>query len=420
MSMDAALSVHELGKRYRIGASRQTTLRDALANPVGGLRSLARSRRGPGDLLWALRDVSFEVASGEAVGIIGRNGAGKSTLLKILARITRPTTGTALIAGHVGSLLEVGTGFHPELSGRENIYLNGAILGMTKSYIARRFDEIVAFAETDRFVDTPVKRYSSGMQMRLAFAVAAHLEPEVLLVDEVLAVGDAQFQRKCLGKMNEVVGEGRTILFVSHNMGSIVRLCERALWIDAGKVREDGPSGDVVRRYLGVGVAQEGERRWPSGTGPGDDTLRLAGVRVVQDGQVANSVRIDRPFEFEVDTEVEADTSREIPIAVQVLSADGDVLMQSSEVMQDDLPRRARGRWRTRCALPAYALNAGSYYLSVSADEPNLRIVFMVESVLNWKVEETSAGMGRYAPGAWSGVLGPGLPAWSVEAVDGE
>jgi lipopolysaccharide transport system ATP-binding protein len=254
---DIAIRVENLSKRYRIGRARQRhdTLRDAL---VAGLRRSLGWLRGDGrggdgeseDTIWALKDVSFEVKRGEVVGIIGRNGAGKSTLLKILSRITEPTEGRAEIHGRVGSLLEVGTGFHPELTGRENVYLSGAILGMKRAEIDAKFDEIVAFAEVDKFLDTPFKHYSSGMKVRLGFAVAAHLEPEILLVDEVLAVGDAAFQKKCLGKMGDVAGEGRTVLFVSHNMAAVKQLCSRALLLRSGMVVCTGSSADVTYRYL--------------------------------------------------------------------------------------------------------------------------------------------------------------------------
>ncbi|RME47458.1 MAG: ABC transporter ATP-binding protein, partial [Chloroflexi bacterium] len=248
---DIAIRVEHLSKRYRIGQLHRPhdTLRDSIADFGLRIADWLSRRANPkskiqnsksDDTIWALRDVSFEVKRGEVVGIIGRNGAGKSTLLKILSRITEPTSGRAEIHGRVGSLLEVGTGFHPELTGRENIYLNGAILGMRKREIDRKFDEIVAFAEIEKFIDTPVKRYSSGMYVRLAFAVAAHLEPEILLVDEVLAVGDAAFQKKCLGKMGDVAKEGRTVLFVSHNMAAITSLCQRAIWLEEGKIKEDG------------------------------------------------------------------------------------------------------------------------------------------------------------------------------------
>ena len=277
---DIALRVEDLSKQYRIGGNREAykTLRDTFTDVVvssfrrAGKLLRGRSRRAAelGETFWALKDVSFEIKRGEVVGIIGYNGAGKSTLLKILSRITEPTEGYADIYGRVGSLLEVGTGFHPELTGRENLYLNGAILGMKRAEIARKFDEIVAFAEIERFIDTPVKHYSSGMYMRLAFAVAAHLEPEILLVDEVLAVGDARFQKKCFNKMQDVGQQGRTVLFVSHNMPAITRLCQRAILLDGGRVLQDGPSHQVVSAYLnsehwyhgGARMARPGKGAW--------------------------------------------------------------------------------------------------------------------------------------------------------------
>src|SRR5467141_3060449 len=247
-----------LGKRYAIGErARYHALRDVLANAMNAPRRLFGWNRRSGEhrsreQLWALRDVSFDIQEGEVVGLIGRNGAGKTTLLKILSRVTRPTTGFAEVHGRMGTLLEVGTGFHPELTGRENVFLSGAILGMSKREMDRKFDEIVAFAEVEKFIDTPLKHYSTGMQMRLAFAVAAHLEPEILLVDEVLAVGDAAFQKKCLGKMGDVAHGGRTILFVSHQMNQIRRLCERVMWIDNGQVRECGSTAAVTSAYEAV------------------------------------------------------------------------------------------------------------------------------------------------------------------------
>ena len=251
----SAIEVNQLGKKYRLGHSAgrngapYRTLREDLLDGVR--RMFAPRQRELQPEFWALKDVSFEVQTGEVLGIIGRNGAGKSTLLKILSRITEPTVGTVRIKGRVASLLEVGTGFHPELTGRENIFLNGAILGMTRAEIRAKFDEIVAFAESEKFLDTPVKRYSSGMYIRLAFAVAAHLEPEILIIDEVLAVGDAQFQKKCLGKMQDVAThDGRTILFVSHNMSAVSSLCQRGLLLELGQVAATGPVEDVIRKYV--------------------------------------------------------------------------------------------------------------------------------------------------------------------------
>ena len=265
--MQPIIRVAGLGKRYRIAhaasdsRSPYRTLREDLvrlaAAPLKRLRGGDHRRR---EDFWALRDVDFEVQPGEVVGIIGRNGAGKSTLLKILSRITKPTTGLAELRGRVGSLLEVGTGFHPELTGRENIFLNGAILGMSRREIAAKFDEIVAFSEVERFLDTPVKRYSSGMYVRLAFAVAAHLEPEILIVDEVLAVGDAAFQRKCLGRMATVAQDGRTVLFVSHNLGAVVGLCQSACWLDQGRVRRLGEARAIVNEYVNATIAQATDR----------------------------------------------------------------------------------------------------------------------------------------------------------------
>ncbi|HEY7087271.1 MAG TPA: ABC transporter ATP-binding protein, partial [Tepidisphaeraceae bacterium] len=261
--MNTTIRVNNLSKLYRIShgpATQYRTLRESIteaaAKPWRAAFGKSRSRRESDcDELWALKDVSFDVRPGEVLGIVGRNGAGKSTLLKVLSRITQPTRGRVEMRGRVGSLLEVGTGFHPELTGRENIYLNGAVLGMTRREIQARFDEIVAFAEVERFLDTPVKRFSTGMYMRLAFAVASHLEPEILIVDEVLAVGDAQFQKKCLGRMSEVSREGRTVLFVSHNMSAIKSLCTRGVLVGDGRIAHDGGVDEVVNRYLNTGIA---------------------------------------------------------------------------------------------------------------------------------------------------------------------
>src|SRR5579859_5706115 len=280
-----AIQVNNVGKEYRLGQARaaHTTLRDALMNRVASpwRRRVARpTLSSPRETIWALQDISFEVEEGEAVGIIGRNGAGKSTLLKMLSRITEPTVGSVDLYGRVGSLLEVGTGFHPELTGRENIYLNGAIIGMRRTEIDQKFDEIVAFSEVERFIDTAVKHYSSGMYLRLAFAVAAHLDPEILLIDEVLAVGDAAFQRKCLGKMGSVAQQGRTVLFVSHNMGAITQLCGRAYWISDGRLKQSGPAAEVVAAYLSDGTTDQSAWSSASIAAP-DQEARLETARVL-------------------------------------------------------------------------------------------------------------------------------------------
>jgi len=302
-----AIRAEALGKCYKIGSARTSykTLRESLMNRARSVFRGRDARQSESDLIWALSEVSLEIQPGEVVGIIGRNGAGKSSLLKILSRITKPTRGRVQIRGRVGSLLEIGTGFHPELTGRENIYLNGAILGMRRAEMDRKFDEIVAFSEVERFLDTPVKRYSSGMYLRLAFAVAAHLEPDILLVDEVLAVGDASFQKKCLNKMQDVGKEGRVVLFVSHNLPAITRLCPRAILLDGGRVLQDGPSHQVVTAYLGES-AGAAEREWPDlKEAPGNDVVRLSAVRVrTEDGRVSGAVDIRRPVGIEMEFEV--------------------------------------------------------------------------------------------------------------------
>jgi len=310
-----AIRAEGIGKKFRIGerepylALRDTLTRAATA-PFRALSRLASRqpliRRNEREGFWALTDVSFELGPGEVVGLIGRNGAGKSTLLKILSRIMEPTCGSALLRGRVGSLLEVGVGFHPELTGRENIYLNGAILGMGRREVRRKFDEIVAFAEVEQFIDTPVKRYSTGMYMRLAFSVAAQLEPEILLVDEVLAVGDTSFQKKCIGRMGEVGREGRTVVFVSHSMTAVTRLCPRAILLDRGRVIADGPAAEVTAAYLRSDLGTMAHRIWPDpATAPGDRVARLRAVSViVDDGTYSATVDIRRPVVLEMTYDV--------------------------------------------------------------------------------------------------------------------
>ncbi len=314
------ISVEGLGKKYRLGAQAQPyrTMREAITDmarfPLAAASRLRRRGSPAGESggggkrpeFWAVRDVGFEVKRGEVLGIIGRNGAGKSTLLKLLSHITEPTEGRIRLKGRVASLLEVGTGFHPELTGRENILLNGAILGMSRAEITRKFDEIVAFAEVERFIDTQVKHYSSGMYLRLAFAVAAHLEPEILIVDEVLAVGDASFQRKCLNKMEDVGQQGRTVLFVSHNMPAVTRLCERVILLDKGSVLMNAPAHQVVSTYLSSGLGTTAHRTWPDiAEAPGNDIVRLREVRVrSEDGRTTDAADIRRPVGVEMTYDV--------------------------------------------------------------------------------------------------------------------
>jgi lipopolysaccharide transport system ATP-binding protein len=369
-----AISVRGLGKRYAIGAaSSATTFRESIMDAVGSpFRALKRLADKPSNTsspeIWALKDVSFEVKPGEVIGIIGRNGAGKSTLLKVLSRITEPTVGSIELRGRVGSLLEVGTGFHPELTGRDNIFLNGAILGMSRKTIEKQFDEIVAFAEVDAFVDTPVKRYSSGMYLRLAFAVAAHLEPEILVVDEVLAVGDAAFQSKCLGKMQDVASDGRTVLFVSHNMAAVQRLCSKAMVLRDGRLDFEGETDRAIAHYLS---ASSGERNdlSTSTERSGSGAVRLRQIALAD----ATGTRCDAAYcgqdiqlqlDFELMDEHEAD--REIIVHVYVATMLAEPLFVCSTAFAKSSVKLTADAGSVRCCLPRLPLAPGDYQVSVA------------------------------------------------------
>jgi lipopolysaccharide transport system ATP-binding protein len=375
---DIAIRIEKLSKQYRIGRRQEAykTLRDTLAEALmAPCRRFAELLRGepmmgnrPDETMWALRDVSCEIGCGEVVGIIGRNGAGKSTLLKILARITEPTAGFADIHGRVGSLLEVGTGFHPELTGRENVYLYGAILGMKRAEIARKFDEIVAFAEVGKFVDTPVKHYSSGMYLRLAFAVAAHLETEILLVDEVLAVGDARFQKKCVNKMQEVSQRGRTVLFVSHDISAVMRLCPRVIMLEDGRVCADGPAHRVASAYLNGGLGTTAVREWvDAARAPAGSVARLCAVRVrTNEGQMADSIDIRQPVWIEMEYEVLR--SDYVLSAVYDVRTAADVHAFSAVDLDPAWRRRPRplGRYVSSACIPGNFLSEGTMLVTTS------------------------------------------------------
>jgi lipopolysaccharide transport system ATP-binding protein len=357
--MPTAITAEGLSKRYRIGELQASygTLRESLVRV--GRRMAGGPHRHHHEEIWALRDVSFEVPEGQVLGVIGHNGAGKSTLLKLLTRITTPTTGRAEIRGRVGSLLEVGTGFHPELTGRENVFLNGSVLGMKRREIAQKFPEIVEFAGVERFIDTPVKRYSSGMSVRLAFAVAAHLEPEILLVDEVLAVGDAEFQQRCLGRMQDFGASGRTIVFVSHNMQAVARLCERAILLEGGEITRDGGSADVVARYLqgrGTGSYREWGESDPSLWS--DGTARLCSARVVQDGQTVESADVRRPIGIEIVFRVLHDGQQLFP-KIKLRNAEGDVLFNALDADSRWQMPISAGEHVATAWIPANMLNEG-------------------------------------------------------------
>ena len=364
---DVAIRVEGLGKRYRLGRQQPyKTLRESLAGSRLNPRNWRRRQDpGPEQIFWALRHLSFDIEAGEVVGIVGRNGAGKSTLLKILSQITEPTEGRALLQGRVGSLLEVGTGFHPELSGRENIYLNGAILGMAKDEIQRKFDDIVGFAEVEKFIDTAVKHYSSGMYLRLAFSLAAHLEPEILLVDEVLAVGDAAFQQRCLGKMNEVAQTGRTVLFVSHNMGAVRRLCHSGVLLENGQLVEKGPIEHIISRYT------EGSRRLDAEVvfdDKPDCDMPILGCRLL-DAQRQPRSELDRmqPFLLEVSFAVHHPL-RGAHLALMLDRADGTPVLHSLDLdnQPESILDRATGRYRTTFHYPGGIFNAGLYKLRIA------------------------------------------------------
>lgn len=374
--MKPIIRVQNIGKRYRLGGRTAAygTLRDVVAgtlrSPLSGRRNGSRAGE---NTLWAVKDINFEVAQGEIVGIVGRNGAGKSTLLKLLSRVTEPTVGRIQLYGRMGSLLEVGTGFHPELTGRENIFLNGAILGMKRAEIKHKFDEIVAFSEVEKFIDTPVKHYSSGMYLRLAFAVAAHLEPEILLVDEVLAVGDANFQRKCIGKMGEVARAGRTILFVSHNMTAINQLCPRTIMLMEGRIAAIGETQQVVAEYLKTDSDDAGERIWNDPkTAPGSEKIRLHAVRIRSRGQIGGAADIDQEVSIEVEFWNYMPAITNLCVTIYLADRSGNVVLSSgntpkANLLPDDWYEQPHepGLYRAVCTLPANFLNEGRYYISI-------------------------------------------------------
>jgi len=425
---DIAIHVENLSKQYRIGAHQKNrnfreALQDAFVAPFRRAGKLLRGQAtGASELdetIWALKDVSFEIKQGEAVGIIGRNGAGKSTILKVLSRITEPTEGYADIHGRVGSLLEVGTGFHPELTGRENIYLNGAILGMRRSEIDRNFDEIVSFAEVKKFIDTPVKYYSSGMYLRLAFAVAAHLEPEILIVDEVLAVGDARFQEKCLNKMQDVGKEGRTVLFVSHNMHAITRLCDRVLLFDEGRMVKEGESHQIVREYINAGMVTAAERLWlDQKMAPGGSIARLRSVRVrSEDNEITDVVEITRPVAIEIEYEVLASNRGLLPNLA--LSNEEGVLVFCSLDSDPDWRGRPRpeGWYTSTVWIPGNLLAEGKLFVRVDivSLDPTVPQCIVPEAVAFQVIDkfEGDSARGDYA-GKIGGVVRP-LLKWHTK-----
>lgn len=417
---DIALRVEGLGKRYRLGEREPyLALRDVISRTVRGRRR-SRRRRDGDETFWALRDVSFEVPFGEAVAFVGRNGAGKSTLLKVLSRITEPTEGHALVAGRVGALLEVGTGFHPELTGRENVVLNGAILGMRRQEVLAKFDDIVAFAGVERFVDTPVKRYSSGMQARLAFAVAAFLETDILVVDEVLAVGDAEFQKKCMGKMGEAAQGGRTVLFVSHNMTAVESLCRRAVWLENGRVVTDGPTSDVVAKYLSTSFSQLSEQHWPDlRSAPGNDAVRIRRAAVHPEGGSSSDpidVRTPVAIEFEY---WNLRPNAQLNLSLHVFNTQGIMVFNALPYLERTWQGRPfpRGLYRDTCHIPADLLNDGTYEVELLVVESN-HVIHRQDGILVFEVRDDPYSRDGWF-GTWEGAVRPQL-AWETEQLLGD
>jgi lipopolysaccharide transport system ATP-binding protein len=397
---DHAIEVENLSKRYRIGVKEEIydnlgkSIIEAIKSPLKNYRKYRalykfddvnndsdNSGVEHADIIWALDNVSFKIKKGEVVGIIGKNGAGKSTLLKILSKITEPTEGRVFIRGRISSLLEVGTGFHPELTGRENVYLNGTILGMRKEEIDRKFDEIIEFSGIEKFIDTPAKRFSSGMKVRLAFAVSAHLEPEILLIDEVLAVGDAAFQKKCLNKMQDVGQQGRTVLFVSHNMTAVTRLCDRTILIDNGRVIMDGPSSEVVGEYLNSGIGSIGAREWHEfNQAPGNEMVRLRALRIKDDkGKLAETIDVRKPVGIEMEYEVLKPDHVMIPY-LKFFNDEGVRIFAAVDLDPDWRGRkRICGRYKSTAWIPGNLLAEGMIYVGASMKTTSQKFTYFNE-----------------------------------------
>lgn len=422
--MSTVISVESLSKKYIIGHQKQerhTTLRDVLSEGAKQIANklthpFAASKNDPTrEEFWALRDVSFDIKQGDRVGIIGRNGAGKSTLLKILSRITDPTSGKISIKGRVASLLEVGTGFHPELTGRENIFLNGAILGMSKAEIKNKFDEIVAFAEVERFLDTPVKRYSSGMYVRLAFAVAAHLEPEILIVDEVLAVGDASFQKKCLGKMEDVGKEGRTVLFVSHNMVAINALCNKAILIDKGQVAAEGTVEGILAKYMQRSSVRKGHifiNHAPED--PKAKAKLLKAYVLGQQKEPSTLFFVDRVSYIQLVWQLKVQVPF-LRVGIEIMDSTGVVVLSSMDTDATNLHGKPRepGLFHETMALPDFMLMPGNYTVKAFAGMPEIERIMEMEDILEFEITENHTHLSHVPNARRSGYIAAPLH-WEV------
>lgn len=427
--MKPIIEVKNLSKRYWISHQKgvsYSTLRDDLVGILKKPWHYFDRKQEKKEYIWALKNISFSIEPGEIIGIIGSNGAGKSTLLKILTRITFPTEGEARVRGRIGSLLEVGTGFHPELTGRENIYLNGAILGMKRKEIDRKFDEIVAFSGVEKFLDTPLKRYSSGMNVRLAFSVAAHLEPEILLIDEVLGVGDMAFQKKSFSKMEEVSRKGRTVLFVSHNMASVINLCQRTILLDEGKIVMDGSTDKVVEHYMGLKESKISEATWPSlESAPGNEEVRLAKVRILSDeGKPISESDIQKETLIEISYWNLKDNAR-LLVSIHLVNSQGITILTTFNAPSASLTRdewydkpKPKGLFRAVCKIPGNFLNEGMHFINVYVASFDGTVIPHVakERVVSFNVIDTG-GMRKEYSGHWVGVVRPRL-AWSTELIN--
>lgn len=414
MSKPLVIQALDLRKRYRLGVIDRDMLVDEAVALVGRLRGRADKRKQldpeaesqkVGDYFWSLRGVSFSMHEGEILGIIGRNGAGKSTLLKLLSRITLPTSGTIRMRGKVSSLLEVGTGFHPELTGRENIFLNGAILGMRKAEIERKLDRIIAFSGIEHHLDTPIKRYSSGMKVRLGYSVAAHMDPEILIVDEVLSVGDAEFQRKCLGSMREVADSGRTILFVSHNMVSVQSLCTRAIWLDKGLVRMDGATDEVARTYLNTYATTRDHQEWDTTSAPGNEEFRVLSVRAVSESP-EGSFSIAAPIRIEIEVENMGVMDHDLDVRIQVRTHNDTLAFVTGMAQCLGQQLWNKGRSKVSCVIPPDLLNTGSYRFQLLFHRKG-SLWFRVDDALNFDVHEGARKGVHFHK--WPGVVRPVL-----------
>jgi lipopolysaccharide transport system ATP-binding protein len=420
---EPAIIAEKLGKSYRIsqstGGKQYNTLRDDLVNLVKS--PFQRGQRSSSQIFWALKDISFQIQPGESVAIIGANGAGKSTLLKLLSRITRPTTGYAEIDGRVGSLLEVGTGFHPELTGRENIFLNGAVLGMQRREIESKFDEIVEFAGIEKFLDTPAKRYSSGMYMRLAFAVAAHLEPEILLVDEVLAVGDMEFQKKSIGKMSSIARSGRTILFVSHSMTAVQSFCERAIWLREGRVEMDGPVQDVVNHYMAAGASNLTERAWPNvETAPGNEHIRVLRALIrPESGTSQDMISIRTPciVEFEYWNH---DQGALLNLSVVLRNGQGVDVLNTFPIDEPEWHGKGfpRGHFKSTFRIPGDFLTDGLHIIDLYIVQNQSTVIYRHNDILSFDVIDAAEMRGNWH-GKFIGAVRPYLQ-WTTILLEEE